>query len=67
MMWALLVGGIWQIAASKLELNVSATHSIIGAIVGFAMVYKARCSLAGPCCRCQLPARCPLPDDAFSC
>lgn len=42
MMWALLVGGVWQIGASSIELNVSATHSIIGAIVGFAMAYKAR-------------------------
>ena len=40
MMWALLVGGVWQIAASYMELNVSATHSIIGAIVGFSMVFK---------------------------
>jgi phosphate/sulfate permease len=42
MMWALLVGGVWQILASYLELNVSATHSIIGAIVGFSMVFKGR-------------------------
>jgi len=42
MMWALLVGGIWQIYASYKELNVSATHSIIGAIVGFSMAYKGK-------------------------
>jgi phosphate/sulfate permease len=42
MMWALLVGGVWQILASYMELNVSATHSIIGAIVGFSMVFKGR-------------------------
>jgi phosphate/sulfate permease len=42
MMWALLVGGVWQILASSMELNVSATHSIIGAIVGFSMVFKGK-------------------------
>ena len=42
MMWALIVGGVWQIAASYMELNVSATHSIIGAIVGFSMVFKGK-------------------------
>ena len=41
-MWALIVGGVWQIAASYMELNVSATHSIIGAIVGFSMVFKGK-------------------------
>lgn len=40
MMWALLIGGVWQILASTYELNVSATHSIIGAVVGFAMAFK---------------------------
>ena len=39
MMCALFVGGVWQIVASHFELNVSATHSIIGAIVGFTLVY----------------------------
>ena len=38
MMWTLLVGGAWQIWASYKGLNVSATHSIIGAIIGFACV-----------------------------
>ena len=42
MMWALIVGGVWQIVASYKELNVSATHSIIGAIVGFSMTYKGK-------------------------
>lgn len=42
MMWALIVGGVWQIIASAKELNVSATHSIIGAIVGFTMTFKGR-------------------------
>ena len=42
MMWALIVGGVWQIVASHKELNVSATHAIIGAIVGFSMVYKGK-------------------------
>jgi len=37
MMVALFVGGVWQIVASRLEMNVSATHSIIGAIVGFTL------------------------------
>jgi sodium-dependent phosphate transporter len=38
-MVALFVGGVWQIVASHFEMNVSATHSIIGAIIGFAFVY----------------------------
>ena len=42
MMWALIVGGVWQIVASHKELNVSATHSIIGAIVGFSMAFKGK-------------------------
>jgi len=42
MMWALLFGGVWQILASMNEMNVSATHTIIGAIVGFSMVFKGR-------------------------
>lgn len=57
-MWALLIGGIWQIGASRLELNVSATHSIIGAIVGFAMAYKARARAQAASLPLLLPLRC---------
>lgn len=39
MVCALSVGFIWQALASYWELNVSATHSIIGAIMGFSLVY----------------------------
>jgi sodium-dependent phosphate transporter len=39
MICALLVGTIWQGLASKIGVNVSATHSIIGGIVGFALVW----------------------------
>ncbi len=39
MVCALAVGFIWQALASYYELNVSATHSIIGAIMGFSLVY----------------------------
>ncbi len=39
MVCALSVGFIWQGLASYWELNVSATHSIIGAIMGFSLVY----------------------------
>lgn len=39
MVVALAVGFFWQIAASYLGYNVSATHSIIGAIMGFALAY----------------------------
>lgn len=39
MLVALFVGGVWQGVASHLEMNVSATHSIIGGIVGFAIAY----------------------------
>ena len=39
MVVALSVGFFWQIGASYLGYNVSATHSIIGAIMGFALVY----------------------------
>lgn len=39
MMIALLVSGVWNILASYWELNVSATHSIIGSIMGFSLVY----------------------------
>jgi phosphate/sulfate permease len=39
MVCAMTVSGIWQIVASYFELNVSSTHSIIGSIIGFALVY----------------------------
>lgn len=38
MVVALAVGFVWQGLASYWEMNVSATHSIIGAIIGFALV-----------------------------
>jgi sodium-dependent phosphate transporter len=40
MMWTLMLGGIWQGWASKNGFNVSATHSIIGGIVGFALAFN---------------------------
>jgi sodium-dependent phosphate transporter len=42
MMWTLLVGGLWQGWASMKGLNVSATHSIIGGIMGFALVFGGK-------------------------
>eukprot|EP00243_Klebsormidium_subtile_P006301 TRINITY_DN2648_c0_g1_i1.p1 TRINITY_DN2648_c0_g1~~TRINITY_DN2648_c0_g1_i1.p1 ORF type:complete len:251 (+),score=49.77 TRINITY_DN2648_c0_g1_i1:283-1035(+) len=39
MICALLVGTIWQGLASRIGVNVSATHSIIGGIVGFALIW----------------------------
>jgi solute carrier family 20 (sodium-dependent phosphate transporter) len=39
MVCAMTVSGVWQILASYCELNVSSTHSIIGSIIGFALVY----------------------------
>ncbi|GLI65531.1 hypothetical protein VaNZ11_009086 [Volvox africanus] len=42
MICALSVGFVWQGLASFWELNVSATHSIIGAIMGFSLVYGGR-------------------------
>lgn len=36
----LLMGFVWQAFASYKEWNVSATHSIIGGIIGFAITYK---------------------------
>lgn len=40
MMIALGVAGFLQIFGSYLELNISSTHSIIGCIMGFSLVYK---------------------------
>ena len=40
MMWTLMVGGLWQGWASKNGLNVSATHSIIAGIIGFALAFN---------------------------
>eukprot|EP00879_Flechtneria_rotunda_P006676 GHRR01007016.1.p1 GENE.GHRR01007016.1~~GHRR01007016.1.p1 ORF type:complete len:614 (+),score=157.23 GHRR01007016.1:344-2185(+) len=40
MVCALTVGFLWQGWASYVGLNVSATHSIIGGIIGFALAYK---------------------------
>ena len=40
MVCALGVGAIWQGIASWAGFNVSATHSIIGGIIGFSLVYK---------------------------
>lgn len=37
MMWTLITGALWQIWASYKGLNVSATHSIIGGIIGFSI------------------------------
>ncbi|KAJ9518999.1 hypothetical protein QJQ45_026327 [Haematococcus lacustris] len=39
MVCALTISAIWNIGASYFELNVSSTHSIIGAIIGFAIIY----------------------------
>ncbi|GFH30010.1 phosphate transporter, partial [Haematococcus lacustris] len=39
MVIAVTVSGIWNILASYLEFNVSATHSIIGCIMGFSLVF----------------------------
>lgn len=40
MMISLGVAGFLQILGSYLELNISSTHSIIGCIMGFSLVYK---------------------------
>jgi solute carrier family 20 (sodium-dependent phosphate transporter) len=39
MVCAMTISGVWQVLASYLEFNVSSTHSIIGSIIGFALVY----------------------------
>ena len=41
MMWTMMVGGIWQGWASKIGINVSATHSVIAGIVGFALAFNS--------------------------
>lgn len=42
MVISLGVAGFLQILGSYLELNISSTHSIIGCIMGFSLVYKGR-------------------------
>lgn len=42
MMISLGVAGFLQILGSYLELNISSTHSIIGCIMGFSLVYKGK-------------------------
>lgn len=42
MMIALGVSGFLQILGSYLEMNISATHSIIGSIIGFSLIYKGK-------------------------
>lgn len=39
MLCSLTVAGIWQVLSSYLSFNTSSTHSIIGSIVGFSLVY----------------------------
>ncbi|GFH30045.1 phosphate transporter, partial [Haematococcus lacustris] len=39
MVIAVTVSGMWNILASYLEFNVSSTHSIIGSIMGFSLVF----------------------------
>lgn len=40
LMCALWVGGAFQLIASRNQINVSATHSIIGGIIGFALTHS---------------------------
>jgi len=40
MMWTLILGGLWQGWASYSGLNVSATHSIIAGVIGFALAFR---------------------------
>lgn len=39
MVCALTVAGIWQVMSSYFSFNTSSTHSIIGCIIGFALIY----------------------------
>ena len=36
---ALAVAGTWQVVSSYFSFNTSSTHSIIGCIIGFALIY----------------------------
>jgi len=40
MMIVMWVGGIFQVLASRLQFNVSATHSVIGGIIGFGVAHR---------------------------
>lgn len=40
MMWTLILGGLWQGYASYRGFNVSATHTIIAGIIGFALQFR---------------------------
>ena len=37
---AMFGAAVWQIAASLLKMPVSGTHSIVGAVIGFALIAK---------------------------
>jgi sodium-dependent phosphate transporter len=40
MMCMLWIGGLFQLFSSFAQLNVSATHSVIGGIIGFALIHQ---------------------------
>jgi sodium-dependent phosphate transporter len=42
MVCALTVGTLWQVFSSYMGLNTSSTHTIIGAIIGFALVWDGK-------------------------